>query len=119
MRRITPGVWFDADSRILLSFVQGFYWENSVLKFSLPKSTNCVVSKKCVLLLFMLHTSRFSSNEITCSETFTGHNVLIQESFPKDLRGVRVLWFVTLYKVVGVCCIVHTEHVLMFEKGKF
>jgi hypothetical protein len=99
-----PGVWFDTDSRILLSSIQGFYWENSVLKFSLLKSTNCVVSKKCVLLLFMLHTSRFSSNEIKCSETFTGHIVLIQGSFPKGLRGVRVLWLVTLYKVVRLCC---------------
>jgi hypothetical protein len=77
-----------------------------VLKFSHLKSTNCVLSKKCVLLLFMLHTSRFSSKEITCSETFTGHNVLIQGSFPKGLLGVRVVWLVTPYKVVRVCCVV-------------
>lgn len=105
-RHLTPDVRFDVDSRVLLSFSQGFYWENSVWKFSHLKSTNCVVSKKCALLLFMLHTSRFSANEITCSVSFTGHNVLIQVSFPKGLRGVRVFWLVTPNKEVRVCCVV-------------
>jgi len=100
MRRLTPDVGFDEDSRVLLSFSQRFYWENSVRKFSHLKSTNCAVSKKCVLLLFMTHTSRFSANEITCSVNFTGHNVLIQGSSPKGLRGVRVFWLVTPYKGV-------------------
>ena len=59
-------------------------------KFSHLKSTNCAVSKKCVLLSFMRHTSRFSAKEITCSVNFMGHNVLIQGSFPKGLRGVRI-----------------------------
>jgi len=106
MRPLTPDVRSDADSRILQSFSQGFYWENIVRKFSHLKSTNCVVSKKCSLLLFMLHSSRFSANEITCSVTFTGHNVLIQGSFPKGLRGVRVFWLVTPNKEGRVCCVV-------------
>jgi hypothetical protein len=95
----------DADSRILLSFSQGFYWENG-RKFSHLKSTNCVVSKKFALLLFMLHTSQFSANEITCSVTFTGHIVLIQGSFSKGLRGVRVFWLVTPNKEGRMCCVV-------------
>jgi len=74
--------------------------------FSHLKSTNCVVSKKCALLLFMLRTSRFSANEITCSVTFTGHNVLIQGSFPKGLRRVRVFWFITPNKEGRLCCVV-------------
>jgi hypothetical protein len=106
MRRLTPDVRFDADSRVLLSFSRGFYWENSLRKFSHLKSTNCAESKKCALLLFIMHTSRFGANEITCSVNFTGHNVLIQGSFPKGLRVVRVFWLVIPHKGVRVCCVV-------------
>jgi hypothetical protein len=103
----TSSVWFEGDSKVVLSFINGFYWKNCAKVYSSEEYKLCCVQELCVAL-FMPHTSRFSANEDNVFCNFMGHNLQNQVSLPLGLRAVRVICFVaSLQRSEGVlCCVV-------------